>query len=72
MIRQRRVAFVLVLVVTLVAGLRTRDDPFQNRVRPASSGLGLRFEKYGVAYTDDVLDSDFVGDLNADGFEIFL
>lgn len=71
-IRLRRIAFVLVLVVTLVAGLRTRGHQFQNRVQAASSGLGLQFEAYGVAYTDEVLDPDVASELNEEGFEIFL
>jgi hypothetical protein len=71
-IRQRQIAFLLVLVLTLAAGLRTRGYQFQNRVEPASSGLGLRFEMYGAAYTDEVLDSGVVSELNGDGFEIFL
>jgi hypothetical protein len=72
MIRQRRIALALVLVVTLVAGLRTRDYHFENEVKPAASGLGLQFERYGVAYTDEVLGADVVRPLNADGFEIRL
>jgi hypothetical protein len=72
MIRQRRIAFALVLVVTLVAGLRTRDYHFENGVKPAASGLGLQFERYGVAYTDEVLGADVVRSLNSDGFEIHL
>jgi hypothetical protein len=70
--RLRRAALLLVLAVTLFAGLRPGDYRLENRVEPASSGLGLRFERYGVAYTDGVLGPDVVGELNADGFEIRL
>ena len=60
----------LVLGLTLFAGLHPRDYRFENRVRPAASGLGLRFERYGVAWTDAVLGADLVQALNAEGFEI--
>jgi hypothetical protein len=45
---------VVVLFVTLFFGLRPKDFNFSNSVSRLEDQTGIRFRKYGIAYTDPI------------------
>jgi len=64
--------FAIVAMITLVAGLHPKEFRFRNSVERAEDGPGLNFGKYGVAYTDPILNVTTVEQLNLNGFELAL
>ena len=69
---QRQLLFALVAVITLAAGLHPKEFRFRNSVERTEDAAGLHFVKYGVAYTDPILDVTTVEQLNLNGFELAL
>ncbi|MFT4637755.1 MAG: hypothetical protein ACI8T1_001065 [Verrucomicrobiales bacterium] len=70
--RERTAIFAAVLAVTLLIGLYPKEYDFRNHVEPNKDAGSLVFEKYGVAFTDPVIDSSMAKSLNREGFEILL
>lgn len=70
--KQRVLLLAIVLVVTLFAGLYPKDYDFRNHVERTSAGNGLTFEKYGVAFTEPIIDEVLAESLNEEGFQISL
>lgn len=68
--RGRRWFFVVVLLLTLVAGLNPRDYRFHNEVDWLETGPGIRFGQYGRIHSGDLLDPSRIAALNASGFTL--
>ena len=45
---------VVILLVTLYFGLRPKDFDFSNNVKWTKNPAGIRFNRYGIAYTDPI------------------
>lgn len=67
-----RIAFALVLIVMLVAGLAPGEYRFRNEVQWIKGGNGLRFERYGIVHTPAFLTVDTARSLNQSGATLML
>jgi VanZ family protein len=61
---------IAVLVVTLFFGLRPKGYRFSNDVSWRSKPPGIRFNGYGIVYTDPIKDFSMSGDMNNNGYSI--
>ena len=60
----------VVLFVILFFGLRPKDFNFSNNASRIEGQAGIRFEKYGIAYTDPIKEFQIAGGLGENGFSI--
>ncbi len=61
---------IAVFFVTLFFGLRPKGYHFSNDVTWLSNPPGIRFNGYGIAYTEPIKKLSKAGDINATGFSI--
>ena len=61
---------VAILLVTLYFGLRPKDYDFSNNARWIHDQPGLRFSKYGIAFTDPIQELSEENDFKENGFSI--
>jgi len=62
----------VVIVITLLAGLYPKDYRFRNNVTPANNDRGLRFDRYGIAYTAPFVTPEQADSLLTNGFTMTL
>ena len=60
----------VVLFVILFFGLRPKDFAFSNGVSRVEDQVGIRFKKYGIAYTDPIKELRQEGGFGENGFSI--
>ena len=61
---------IVVLLGTLYFGLKPKDFDFSNNVRWIHDQPGIRFIKYGIAYTDPIEEFRKKSGFGEDGFSI--
>ena len=61
---------VLVLFVILFFGLRPKDFSFSNSISRIEGQAGIRFAKYGIAYTDPIKEWRKANGFGENGFSI--
>ena len=62
---------VVVLFVLLFFGLRPKDFYFSNSVSRIEDQAGVRFSKYGIAYTDPIEELRKENDFGENGLKAF-
>jgi hypothetical protein len=61
---------VVILLVTLYFGLRPKDFDFSNNVKWTKNPAGIRFNRYGIAYTDPIQELREENGFGGNGFSI--